>query len=164
MPANHNIPHTAETKEKIRLAKLDKPIKWGELPEDEIVTRLLNTRATTRSIASEYGCSDSTIKLVLRKHTTKEQRLEIRNHKQGLSKRGRKNPTLKEWRKTHDVWTGRKHTDETKSKMSQAKIGKKHLLSRRIEQSARLQGIVSTEWIGFATSISERLKSSSEYK
>lgn len=103
----------------------DKRLKWGELPREEIVERLLTTNATTRSIAGEYGCSDSTIKAILRTYTTKEQRLEIRVRKQGLLMKGRPNPQLKEWNETHKgfVWTGRKHTDETKEKMAQVRRG-----------------------------------------
>jgi len=160
----HNTPHTEETKRKIWLAKLGKPIKWEGLPHIEIVNRLLTTEATTRSIASEYGCSSSTIALIFRKYTTKEQRVKVKAKKHGDKIRGRKNPTLKEWRKTHNVWAGRKHTIEARKSQSKAKIGKKHTLVRRIEQSARLQGITPTEWTNFATSTSERLKSSSEYK
>ena len=100
-------------------------LKWDWLPEEGIVERLLTTDATTRSIAKEYGCSDTTIKLILRAYTTKEQRLEAKNRKHGLSMKGRANPQLKEWNESHKgiTWTGRKHTDETKEKMSQVRKG-----------------------------------------
>ena len=71
----HNKPHTAEAKAKMSAARKAQPVKWGNLPEDEIITRLLQTDATTRSIAAEYGCCDSVIKKIFRKHTTVEQRL-----------------------------------------------------------------------------------------
>ena len=102
-----------------------KKTKWANLPKEEIVERLLTTNATTRSIAKEYGCSDTTIKLVLKTSTTKEQRLEARTRKQTASMKGRTNPQLKEWNESHKgiTWTGRKHTDETKEKMSQARKG-----------------------------------------
>ena len=100
-------------------------IKWGGLPREEIVERLLTTTATTRSIANEYGCSATTIKEILKAYTTKEQRLETKNRKHGLSMKSRPNPQLKEWNESHKgiVWAGRKHTDESKKKMSQARRG-----------------------------------------
>lgn len=100
-------------------------LKWEGLPREEIVERLLTTAATTRSIANEYGCSATTIKLILKAYTTKEQRLEAKNRKHGLSMKARANPQLKEWNESHKgfVWTGRKHTDETREKMSQARRG-----------------------------------------
>ena len=159
----HNKPHTEQAKKKMRLAHLGKHIKWDELPESDIVNRLLNTEATTRSIANEYGCSDSIIKLIFRKYTNKEQRLETKIRKQKSSLSGRKNPQLGEWRKTHDVWTGRKHSIETKNKQSLAKKDKKHTMAQNIAQSARLQGIDIEEWNGFATVEMQRKKSSREY-
>lgn len=92
---------------------------------EEIVKRLLTTDATTRSIANEYGCSFTTIKEILKAYTTKEQRLEAKNRKHGLSMKGRANPQLKEWNESHKgiTWTGRKHTDGTREKMSQARRG-----------------------------------------
>lgn len=163
MPANHNTPHTKEAKDKIRLAKLGKPVKWGNLSHTEIVNRLLTTEATICSIASEYGCSGSTIALIFRKYTTKEQRLKIKAKKQGNKLRGRANLQLKEWRKTHDIWTGRKHTEEAKRKQSLAHKGKKQSMKQRITQSARLQGITTKEWNGFATTEAERQKASVEF-
>lgn len=159
----HNKPHTEETKRKIRLARLGKPIKWGGLPHNEIVKRLLTTEATTRSIASEYDCSGSTIALIFRKYTTKEQRLKVKAKKHGDKLKGRMNPTLKEWRKTHDVWTGHKHTEEAKRKQSLAHKGKEQSMEQRIAQSARLQGISIEEWNGFATTEDERQKASVEF-
>lgn len=158
----HNQTHTEKTKEKMRLAKLGKPTKWGHLPELEIVNRLLD-RDTTRSIAKEYGCSDSTIKIIFRKHTSKEQRMEAKNRKQGLTLRNRPNPFLGKWRQENDVWTGRKHTEKARQKQSQAKRGRKQPLAQRIAQSARMQGIPVTEWRAFKSTEYERLKGSLEY-
>lgn len=101
-------------------------LKWANLPKEEIAERLLSTDATTRSIANEYGCSATTIKVIFKAYTTREQRLEAKNRKHGLSMKGRANPQLKEWNESHKgiTWTGRKHTDETKRKMSQARRGR----------------------------------------
>src|SRR5208282_6460418 len=111
------------------------------LPEGEIANRLLFTTATIRSIASEYGCSIQPICSAYRRHTTAGQRSESRHRKQADKMRGRKNPILAKWRKTHDVWTGRKHTKAARIKMQEAA---KHRASwnrkLRIAQSARMQG------------------------
>lgn len=165
MPANHNKPHTPETREKIRLAKLGVRYKWGHLPESRIVQRLLETDATTRSIAAEYGCSDSTVKLIFRRHTTKEDRLNAKNRKAAASKRGRSNPIFAKWLRTHKKFNkGRKHTDATKHKWSEAKKGKRHSVGRRIAQSARIQGISVKEWSEFATPKADRLRRSLKHR
>lgn len=103
----------------------NKRLRWAHLPKEEIVERLLTTTATTRSIASEYGCSATTIKEIFKAKTSKEQRLEAKNRKHGLSMKGRTNPQLKEWNESHKgvTWTGRKHTDKTREKMSQTRRG-----------------------------------------
>ena len=157
----HNKPHTEAAKAKMRAAI--RPKKWL-LPEKEIVLRLLNTKATTRSIATEYGCSDSTIKVIFRKYTKPEERIKAKNRKAADAKKGRPNPILKEWRRSHNPWAGRKHSRESKAKQSVAKKGKKHNLRQRIAQSARLQGVSVEKWQGFASSETARLKVSSEYK
>lgn len=160
----HNKPHTEEAKRKMRLARLGKPLKWGQLSHTDIVNRLLTTEATTRSIAEEYGCSDSTIKLILRKYTTREQRLEGKNRKQGDSIRGRVNPQLKKWRATHEPWVGRKHTEEAKRRQSIAHKGIKQSIATRIAQSARRQGIDVKDWQGFVSSVNELARRNGDYK
>lgn len=75
-----------------RRAAGKQPATRYNLPEEEICKRLLETDATTRSIAAEYGCNASTIKIVFQKHTTAEQRLEAKRRKQGSSIKGRKFP------------------------------------------------------------------------
>lgn len=131
---------------------------WGDLPENEIVERLLHTDATTRSIADEYGCSDSTIKTIFRKCTNKRQRQIARGRKQGAKVKGR--PDL--WKFSN--WKGRKHTKEAREKQSRAKLGTKVPLAQRVAQSARLQGIDVESWREFATTAAERLKGSPEYR
>ena len=158
----HNKPHTEEAKAKMRLAI--RPQKWGNLPEQEIVSRLLTTDATTRSIADEVGCSDSTIKIIFKKHTTEEQRLSAKYRKAALSKSGRPNPIFAEWRKKNDVWTGRKHRNTSKEKQSIAKQGKRQPIQRRIAQSARIQGISIQEWKEFSTTKEERLRRGADHK
>ena len=89
-------PHSEETKQKMRYSAL-KVIhcKKYNLPEDIIVHDLLNTSETTRSLAQKYGCSDSTIKIIFRKKTTKKQRLHAKKEKQTLSISGDKSPNWK---------------------------------------------------------------------
>ena len=53
---------------------------------------------------------------------------------------------------------------EFEQKQSEAKKGKRHSVNRRIEQSARLQNISIDNWEGFASSKTDRLKASQEYK
>lgn len=158
----HNKPHTEEAKAKMRAAI--RPKKWGWLPGEEITQRLLRTSSTTRSIAREYGCSDSTIKIIFRKYATPKERLKAKNHKAAESKKGKPNPTFKEWRRTHSGWTGQKHTKEARLKQSVAKLGKKYSLEKRIAQSARLQDISIENWEGFVSTKTDRLKSSKQYK
>lgn len=141
-----------------------RPKKWGLLPEKSIVLRLLTTGATTRSLATEFGCSDSTIKIIFRKHTTEEQRLSAKYRKGAVKKTGKPNPHFAEWRKTNDVWTGRKQSETAKRKQSEAKKGKKHPIQRRIAQSSKIQGISIQEWNGFATTKEERLRRGSDHK
>lgn len=64
--------------------------KWDWLPQDEIVDRLLNSSATVRGIATEYGCSKSTIDKIFRRHTTLSQRLKVKYEKQSRSLREHK--------------------------------------------------------------------------
>lgn len=146
------------------MARLGKPIKYGHLPHSSIVDRLLHSAATTRSLAVEYGCSDSTIKSIFKRLTTRQQRIDAKTRKQASSIRGRHNPVFAEWRKKHDVWTGRTHTQETRLKQSQAKLGKPVSLSTRISRSARLQGIRTEDWTGFASDHETRFKHSLEYR
>jgi hypothetical protein len=157
----HNKPHTEESKQKMRMAV--RPKKWI-LPETEIVHRLLTTDATTRSIAEDFGCSDSTIKIIFRDKTTKDQRLSAKYRKGAIKKTGKPNPTFAAWRKVNDVWSGKKHSPETKRKQSTAKQGKPHPIQRRIAQSARIQGLSLQEWDGFATTKEERLRRGADHK
>ncbi len=158
----HNKPHTEAAKEKMRNAI--RPRKWNHLPEQKIVNRLLFTSATVQQIADEYGCSYSTICIIYRKWTSKKQRLQSKTRKQAARLRGRPNPVFAKWVRENNVWIGRKHTKSAKQKQSIAKKGKKHSIERRIAQSARLQGIPIEKWSGFATTKTDRLKSTGEYK
>ncbi len=160
----HNIPHTQEAKEKIRKTKLNKPYKWGNLPEEDITFRLLNTNATIVSIADEYGCSPSTIKLIYRKHSKKEERENARRRKQANKLRGRKNPQLSELLKNNNFWIGRKHKEKSKIKMSLSHKGKKVSLMTRIKNSALSQKIKLNNWNGFVTSKNERERRSNKFK
>lgn len=97
MPANHCIPHTPAAKAKIAQSLRGKG-KWANsLPCAEIANRLINTPATTRTIAKEYGCAPSTIKLILCRYTTLELRLKLKFKKQGASLKGRHNPKFRQW-------------------------------------------------------------------
>jgi len=62
---------------------MKKMAKKLPLPELEIVERLLTTRETIRTLASEYGCHNTTINTILGKHTTREQRQQAKCRKQG---------------------------------------------------------------------------------
>lgn len=86
MPWPKGQPHTKEMVQ----ARIKAQTKWGWLPEQEIVDRLLETDATVRQIAAEYGCSKSTIDKIFRRHATKAQRLEAKHRKQGASLKGHK--------------------------------------------------------------------------
>lgn len=164
MPAHHCIPHTEEAKAKMSAARLGKPTIWKDLPRVEIAYRLLNSSATTRSIADEYGCSASTVKLILKQFTTKEEREEAKRIKSANSKRGKPNVKFANWRKANNVWIGRKHRPESKEKQSAKKKGVPHSFSVRVAKSARLQNVGINEWKGFASSETERMKKSLEYK
>lgn len=158
----HNKPHTEAAKAKMRAARRKQPRKWGWLPENEILFRLLHTAATRRSIASEYGCSETTINNIFRKGANTKERLAAKHRKQAASLRGRPNPQFADWRRRHPEhrWSGRKHTAAAKRKQSAAKKGKPQSLARRIRQSARMQGIAVAAWRGFASSKAEGLKRS----
>lgn len=153
MPWPKGKAHTPEMISK----RVEKQTKY-RLPELIIVDRLLNTDATTRSLALEFECSDSVIKRIFRKHTTEKQRLDAKNRKHGEKTKG--NPFL--WK--HSNWTGRKHTKEAKEKQSTSHIGKKKNLHERIAQSARIQGVALSDWKEFSSSKIDRLKSSSDYR
>jgi len=134
------------------------------LPENEIANRLITTSDTLESIAKEYNCSKSTIKTLYSKYTTKGQREILRRKKQSEKLKGKLNPAFAEWRKHNDVWSGRKHSNETKVKQSKAKLGKSQSLAIRIAQSARMQNIGIGDWKEFSSSSQERLKSSAQWK
>lgn len=158
----HNKPHTPEAKAKMSLAHKGKPTKWGHLPELEIVERLLHSDATTRSIAAEYGCSDSTIKLIFKKHTTLDQRIKVKISKQAKNNKG--NPGFGQLAKSLNIWQGRTHTDSSRNKQSLAKKGKLHSLKQRIRKSAVRQGISVDEWKGFVSSPNRLARATLEYK
>lgn len=154
----------------MRAARARRPRRWGRLPEKKIVFRLLHTSATAISIAAEYGCSYSTICVIFRKHTTKEQRLEAKARKQSESLSGYKHAP--EFGKAvsqrvsgvNNPFYGKKHTEESRRRQSAAKKGKKQALEQRIAQSARMQGVPLEKWQGFASSEAERLANSIEWK
>lgn len=148
----------------MRAARARRPRKWGWLPGKEIANRLRDTEATVRSIAAEYGCSPSTVSILYRRHSTGKERQVAKYRKGAAKKRGRPNPVFAEWRRTHSVWSGRKHSAEARKKQSVAKKGKKHSLKKRIAQSAKLQGCSVEEWKGFASTETERAKGSEEYR
>lgn len=165
----HNKPHTAEAKAKMSAARKAQPVKWGNLPEDEIITRLLQTDATTRSIAAEYGCCDSVIKKIFRKHTTVEQRLTAKQKKQAQSITGRKqsDETIARKRTANtgvgNPFFGRKHSPETLRVLSKRKLGSVVPYEVRKAISVSLQGVSSEEWEGFKSGENERARNTSEY-
>ena len=156
-------PHSEATKAKMSAAqqRVVRVKRW-KLPEADIVNRLLTTGATTRSIAAEYGCSDSTIKIIFRSHTTSTQRLEVKLRKQGetLKRLGVGNPEI--WK--HSNWKGRRHTATTREKQSLRKKGVRQPFDRRVAQSARLQGVAVDQWRGFAITENVRERKTSQLK
>lgn len=156
-------PHSEATKAKMRAAQSSVVhAKRWTLPETAIVERLLHTDATTRSIAREYGCSGSTIKVIFRAHTSADQRLQARRRKQGetLKRIGGGNPEI--WK--HSKWQGRKHTTATRERQSLRKKGIRHSLDRRVAQSARIQGVAIEKWQGFAITENIRVRKGSQLK
>lgn len=87
-------PHTEATKEKMRASAKGSKRKYF-LPESDIVNQLLMTKETVRSLSIRYKCSDSTIKIIFRRHTTKEQRIEAKVSKQSQTISGENSPN---WR------------------------------------------------------------------
>ena len=157
----HNRPHTLEARRKMSVARQGKPTKWAGLPELQIVDRLLNTGATTRSIAAEIGCDASTIKILFRKHTTPEDRLRAKLRKQSQSLKGRPskgNPNIGK------VWIGRKHRAESREKQSKAKMGRPVPIAQRIAHSAALQGVALRDWTGFVTPKNKQIRRSIAYR
>ena len=89
-------PHSEATKQKMKESALRVVhVKKYNLPEEIIVNDLLNTSETVRSLAQKYSCSDSTIKIIFRNNTTKEQRLYAKKTKQAQSISGDKAPNWK---------------------------------------------------------------------
>ena len=144
----------------MRIARRNRPKKWGNLPELEIVDRLLHTDATYRSVAKEYGCSPATIRAISQRHTTRTQRAEVGRIKANRSKRGIPNLRMK----NNNIWTGRKHRPESLEKISKSKTGCRVSMQSRIARSAKMQGIPLAEWEGFASPESARITSSAEWR
>lgn len=89
------VPHSKEMVWK-RIASR----RWGKLPAHEIVKRLMDTEATTRSLAAEFGCSDATIKVIFRRNSTSAERAESGRRKQAIT------VSIKNQGTTRAEWTG----------------------------------------------------------
>lgn len=160
----NNKPHSKETKLKMSISHLGK--KKYNLPEQDIVNRLLNTSATTRSIAKEIGCDSSTIKVLFRKHTTIEQRLECKYNKQrvSLKENGNASKHIGKIAIKLKVWEGKKHTKEAKEKQSKWHTGKDVKIETRKKISAYNQNIKLEDWTGFEITEKARQRHSKELK
>lgn len=165
----HNKSHTEEALAKMRAARANQPRKWGHLPEAEIVDRLLTTDATVRRLAAEFGCSDSTIKSILRRLSTPEQRQAAKSRKQAASLRGY-NHSAEFREKTSarllgekNPFYGRRHTEEFKRQQADRKRGLRASFEQRVAISARMQGIPIKEWTGFASTANELARRTPRY-
>lgn len=144
--------------------------KLEHLPEKEIVRQLLDTNATTRSLAKQYDCCPTSIGLIYQKYTSGEQRLNAKIRKQAKSLRGykfsseRRNAHSKKMEGGKNPFYGKKHTIEFRKRQALNRLGKKGSLDSRIAQSARLQGILKEQWIGFATTEKLRARHSGDQK
>lgn len=58
---------------------------------------------------------------------------------------------MSEAHKGHSGMKGKKHSEESKRKMSEAQKGRKHSEETKQKQSARQQGVPLSEWKGFVT-------------
>jgi len=133
--------------------------------EKEIARRIIHTDATIVSIAEEEGCSPSTITVMYRKYTTKDERIGAKNRKTGKANLGRKNPNGGKWFREHGPWNkGKPMTEQQKINNSKAHKGIKQTLETRIKKSANSQGIPVEEWAGFASTKLAQIKNSDEYK
>lgn len=142
---------------------------WSLEEELNIMDRLLNSNATTRSLAQEYNCCPSIIKKVLRKHSTKEGRLEAKHRKQASTLTGHrhsekfKQKISRATSGSKNPFYGRKHSEEFKRKQAARKRGKPTSKRHKIAVSAAQQGISVTEWQGFKTPENERIRGSQKY-
>jgi len=165
----HNKPHTEEAKARMRLARSQQPRKWGHLPAGDIARRLLTTDATARSIAAEYGCSDSVIKQILREHSTAEERLEAKRNKQAATLRGHKHtPEFGATVRARMVGSdnpfyGKRHSDEFRASQAERQRGVKHSPQSRMAMSAGTQGVPLDQWQGCKTPGNERARRSPEF-
>lgn len=165
----HNKPHSPEARLKISAARKAKPLKWGHLPVEEITSRLLTTSATVRSIAKEYGCSDSTIKTLFRGTTTKEDRIAVKAKKQSQSLTGYQHSD--DFKKKYservsgemNPFYGKMHNAEFKKRQSERKVGVPLSQDHKKALSAALQGVPVAQWIGYKTDESKIARKSSRY-
>lgn len=157
-------PHSIEARKKISEAKKGK--RKHILPDLKIVSEWRNTNISTRGLAEKYNCSDSTIKIIIRLHTTKNERLGNKIKKQSLSLKtgGNANKKIGQIAKELNIWKGRKHNAESKKKQSMSKKGIKKSDDFKIKMSAIQQGIEVYNWNGFATTEKTRSRKSIELK
>ena len=131
----------------------------------EIVKRLLETNATSTSIGEEIGCSPSTICVMWRNYTTKEQRIKAKTRKVADAIRGVPNNRLAEWIKKNGAPNkGKPMNPELKERLRIINTGRKPSMEQRIAQSARMQGITVEEWKEFSSGHWAKIKNTPEYK
>lgn len=163
--------HTPETRAKMSATHKSRPrtSKWNNLPKPEIVNRLLNSDATVRSLAQEYGCSDSTIKLIFRDGSTQEERLLAKKQKQARSLKGyRHHASFGEKvsarvKGNKNPFFGKKHNQDFIEKQSKNKKGKTLSYDSKVKLSAAIQKVPLDQWNGFKTDSNKLARKNQKY-
>lgn len=137
--------------------------------ELRFVSEMIEGHETVRSIASREGCCPSTIKKILHKYTTPEQRRIAKVRKQSRSLRGfkvSKETKLKLSERFYGAgnpFFGKKHSAKSLETMAEKKRGVPMPFEARKAISAFYQGISIEEWEGFKSGENERARNTSEY-